>query len=494
MLKHFRNHMRWIMVTIALAFLLSTFMMYDSGSRRGNRGSTTEDGRIEDYTVVTINGTALMRSEMERMVSNYIQQSGMRDVKSTDIPHLYQAVLDNAVFQAELNKEAEARRFSASEEEITANINVMADSFPTREAYYQAVERSGVKMTDLRNDVKRQITMEKTMTSAMAVEPVSEDSVFEFYDAMKGLFYSKPKGYMFDVIQVSVDKTAYELRERVAADVEKWLEIASEDTYSPDVTRTTTEPLFFAEYAVSDDENISFMMDLGIGEVGPVTEIRSNDFMIAIKRENTEESFTPYEEVSADIRSMLEQQQQSAAYEKFQKDLVARAVVEIKDPSLFPLPESRDIESTLEDTESHEGHDHEENLVESADIIEGLTPLQTSDGTVSGSTTDTPVVPNPETSEPTTETPVVPDPETSEPITEIPVVPIPETSEPTTETPVVPDPEISEPITEIPVVPIPETSEPITETPVTTPETSNTTPETADNPPSPDNSADDIPE
>ena len=351
MLKHLRTHMRWIMITIALAFLLSTFLMYDSRSSRSSRRGVpppSEDGRIEDYAVAVINGNELKRSELERMVINYVQQSNMRELTSTDFPYLFQTTLDNAVFQTELNKEAEARKFDASEEEITAHVRALSDSYPTREAYYQALERSGVKMADLRNDFRRQIIVEKTIESAIGEHTISDDAILDFYNMMKGLLYSKPKGFTFDLIEVSVDKTANELQERIAANVENWKAIISEDEYSPDILRITDEPLFFSEMAISNDKDLYFMKDMKIGEVGRVTEVRSDDFMIPIKREDREESFTPFEETSSDIRSMLLQQHQRIAYEQFRNELISRAVVEILDPSLFPAPASPDVESSLE--------------------------------------------------------------------------------------------------------------------------------------------------
>ncbi|MCL1941272.1 MAG: hypothetical protein FWG09_04955, partial [Synergistaceae bacterium] len=208
----------------------------------------------------------------------------------------------------------------------------------TREAYYQALERSGVKMETLRSEFKRQIILEKTIDSVIKEQTVSEDAVLDFYNVMKGLLFSKPKGYTYDLIEVSVDKTARELQERVAANVEKWMEIVSEDEFSSDIVRITTEPLFFSEISISNDKDLSFMINLGIGEVGPVAVVSSNDYMIAIKREVKEESEMPFDDVSFDIRMMLEQQRQRGAVEKFRSDLKARAVVEIYDHSIFPAP------------------------------------------------------------------------------------------------------------------------------------------------------------
>ena len=351
MFKFLRNQMRWIMITIALAFLLSTFLMYDtrSGSRSSTPSGTSENGNILDYAVAVINGRNLMRSEMDRMVHDYVQRSNIRELSSTDIPFLYQATLDDWVFRLELSREVEARNIDVSEEEITIQVNNMADSYTTREAFQQAIQRSGIKMEDLRNDIKRQIITERTISSAIGAPTISEDTLVEFYDVMKGLLFSKPKGYMFDLVEVSVDKTAGELREKIAADLDNWREIVSQDDYSQDVVRISTEPLFFSEIALSSDSKLSFMVDLGVGEVGPVSEVSSNDFMIVIKRENMEESFTPYDEVSLDIRMMHEQQQQRAAYDSFRDALMARAIVEIKDASLFPATESPEVENESAD-------------------------------------------------------------------------------------------------------------------------------------------------
>ncbi|MCL1941396.1 MAG: peptidylprolyl isomerase, partial [Synergistaceae bacterium] len=328
MLKHLRTHMRWIMIAIVLAFLLSTFLMYDSG--RSRRGPAPDaDGRVQDYAVASINGRDLMRSELEIMVRNYVQQSNIRELTSADIPYLFQAALDNAVFQTELNKEVEARNPDVSEQEINLQINSMADRFPTRETFYQSMERSGVKMDDLRRDVRRQIATEKTVSGLLTVEVISDDALRSFYDVMKTFAFRVPKGFTFDIIELSEDKTALDLREKIAADSGGWLETISGHPRSSDVIRKTDEPVFFSEAALSEDKKLSYMISLEIGETGHVTEVSSSDYMIAVKRENREETVMPFDEVSFDIRMMLEQQQQRNALDKFRNDMITRAVLEI---------------------------------------------------------------------------------------------------------------------------------------------------------------------
>ena len=333
--------MRWIMIAIVIAFLLSTFLMYDRGSSR-REPSYNPDGSLQDYVVASINGRELMRSELETMIRNYIQQLNIRELTSEDIPYLYQATLDSAVFNMELNKEVDSRNLDVSEDEITFQVNVMADRFPTREAFFHSIERRGVKMEDLREDIRLQIKTEKTIANALGDQTISDEALFEFYDVMQALLFSRPKGFLFDLIELSNDVTAEDLRAKIADDSEKWEEIISEHPRSSDVVRRSPEPLFLSEFALSEDKNLSYMITLDIGEVGHVTEVGSNDYLVAIKRGDREASVAPFEEVSGDIRMMLEQQQQRSAFEEFRNDMISRAVVEIYDHSLFPDPATAD--------------------------------------------------------------------------------------------------------------------------------------------------------
>ena len=70
MLKNLRTHMKWIMITIVVAFLLSTFLMYEG--RSGRRGpSRSADGTMTDYEVAAVDGRPLMRSELENRLRAY---------------------------------------------------------------------------------------------------------------------------------------------------------------------------------------------------------------------------------------------------------------------------------------------------------------------------------------------------------------------------------------------------------------------------------------
>jgi len=79
------------------------------------------------------------------------------------------------------------------------------------------------------------------------------------------------------------------------------------------------------------------MNELEIGELSLVFEI-ADDFAVGIKSERVEESFVPFEDVSDDIHSLLQQQRWREAMNDFTAGLLDRANVVILDESLFPQP------------------------------------------------------------------------------------------------------------------------------------------------------------
>jgi foldase protein PrsA len=119
------------------------------------------------------------------------------------------------------------------------------------------------------------------------------------------------------------------------------------------VVNITTTPVFVPESAFSDDY-LAPMNSLKLGAVSSVFEISSNDFTVGVKNEAVNEKISSYEEVSADIRTLLQQQKERTALTNFSQGLLGRALIVIHDPDIFPsqteevLPVTEDIPSVTE--------------------------------------------------------------------------------------------------------------------------------------------------
>ena len=332
--------MKWIMVIIVVAFLLSTFLMYEGRSGRRSPGRNP-DGTMADYEVAQVNGRALMRSELERGLRNVLESLGRREVTSRDMPALYQAVFDEYVLESQIAREVEERGIHISDAEADLAVKAYADRYyPTREAFYQTLQAAGIKREDYRKEAARQLASQQLYQSAIGDVTVSEEEASRFYDSMKDIFYRTPEGFQVHFASYGSPEEAEAFRSRIVAG-STWDQAASEGrTVSQDVANVTKEPVFLPVTAFSSGM-FAPLASLDVGEVSPVFPISSNDFAVGLKVGHTDEQVRPYDDVSADIRLMLREQELRQRRDAFQSELMEKAQIVVYDTSLFPKrPES----------------------------------------------------------------------------------------------------------------------------------------------------------
>jgi hypothetical protein len=331
LMNRLRTQMRWIMLVIVLAFLLSTFLMYEPGSRGG--GSSSD--RREDYPVAEVNGKRLMRSELEQRVLLLLEQYGTGSVSSADMPYIYRSALEQYAMESQMAQDIRDSGITVSDAEAEQAMKQYADTaFPTREAFYQYLERSGIKVSDYKADIARQMAGERLMRNSIGDVTVGEDEAAAFYDSVKDLFFRRPAGFMVNFASFVSRDEAEKVRNLLLGG-KSWNEATSADAADPErALRITSEPTFVSDSAF--DNAFAPMKSDGIGVVSAVFELASNDFAVGVKTEAVEERVSSYDEVSADIRAIVQQQKEREALNAFTQDLLGRARVTVLDPSLFP--------------------------------------------------------------------------------------------------------------------------------------------------------------
>ena len=334
MLKNLRTHMKWIMITIVVAFLLSTFLMYEG--RSGRRGpSRSADGTMTDYEVAAVDGRPLMRSELENRLRAYLENSGLRNAASLDLPAVYQAVLDQYVLEQQLESEVKKADIAISDADAEQAMKAYADSaFPTREAFYAALERQGISSAEYKKSLARQLAVQQLLHMAVGDVTVSEDEAVKFYDSIKDQLFRTPAGVNLQVARFGASADAEALRASLQAGTD-WAQATSGDALaSMDVLSVTREPLFLPESAFTGA--LAELASLDVGAVSPVFSATSGDFSVAVKTELVSESIRPYEDVSSDVRAFLRSQEERRKLNDYEADLMAKAEVVIYDASLFP--------------------------------------------------------------------------------------------------------------------------------------------------------------
>ena len=337
MMKFLRTQMKWIMALIVIAFLLSTFFMYEGRTTRRTPGRNA-DGSMSDYEVANINGRSLMRSELEQRLRNYLSNYGSRSAESLDMPAIYKAVLDEAVLESQLTKELDESGIRVSDAEAEQAMKDYADRYyATRETFYQALANSGIKVDDYKRQLARQIATEQLFRNAIGEVVISEDQATQFYDTMKTLIYSRPEGFMVHMSDFNNNEAAEDFRAKLLAG-ESWDVIVSSDVLaSKDLINITRAPVFLPVSAMQSG-TLSVMASVDVGQPSEVFSVSSSDFAVGLKTSHVDASVSPYEEVSADIKNMLTNQEQRKRLSDYEASLRNKAQLVINDQELFTSP------------------------------------------------------------------------------------------------------------------------------------------------------------
>ncbi|MBQ3695204.1 MAG: SurA N-terminal domain-containing protein [Synergistaceae bacterium] len=334
MMNFLRKQMKWVMAIIVVAFLLSTFFMYEGRSTR-RTPERNADGTMSDYEVAQINGRSLMRSELERRVRDHLSNYNSRNLESLDMPAIYQAVLDQAILESQLAKEVDESGIRVSDAEADMAMKNYADTyFPTRETFYQALANSGIKVEDYKRGLARQMAVDRLLSNAIGEINISEDRAVEFYDTMKNLIYSRPEGFMIHAANFNKKEGAEVLREKLVSGGSWDVIVSNDELASNDLINITREPVFLPSTALTTGA-FSVLSSLDVGEISPVFEVTSSDFAVGLKTQRVEATVTPYNEVSSDIRTLLTQQEQRNRLTAYETSLRNKAQVTINDASLF---------------------------------------------------------------------------------------------------------------------------------------------------------------
>ena len=200
-----RNQVKWIMAAIVVIFVLSIFLMYGPG------GGGKSDGS-RDYAVAEVDGKKIMRSEIEAGMAQMVEQSQATEITSEDFPRLRQSVLDSIVVEAALKKEAEQKNIKVSGEEVQKVVTQIESQFPTKEAFMQYMEQTGVNEKKLKEDISGRLAQQKVLEGLTGSVVVSDDEVAKFYESTKDLFFRRPAGYNVNFASFATREQAQKAR------------------------------------------------------------------------------------------------------------------------------------------------------------------------------------------------------------------------------------------------------------------------------------------
>jgi parvulin-like peptidyl-prolyl isomerase len=350
MMRYLRKNVKSIMMIIVVLFVVSCFAGYGMYNSGGNAGAGDGEGAA-DYDVATVDGERIKRSRIETEMFQMIRNLGPQgqSISEDDYPSLRTAVLDQIAIASEMDKEVKARNIKVTDDEVNNAVKEIESSFPTRELYFQEMERAGLNEGKLKETIRTELARQKLFDQVTSPVSTDESELRSFYDMMKAYYFQKPEGFNVNLAHFPSEESAMQVRNAIEGG-KSWddaLEAVSVDVLNQ--TPFDSPVLIPMDQFTGEAESLK---DIPLDKISDVTRLTSDDFMLIIKRSKEEAGTATFDEVSADIEQMILGQKRQGLQSQFLKELRAQANVEILDETIFYKPETVRSDDVSDDVAS----------------------------------------------------------------------------------------------------------------------------------------------
>lgn len=200
-----RNKAKAVMVVVLVLFVLSSFAVYGLYF-----GSDKTSGGVKDYAVAEVNGSPIMRSDLERVVYNMAQQYKDEEITSKDILGFRKKALEVLVIQKEdiiiqnqIQKDIKSRKIKVDKDKVETGYAELMDTFPTREEFKVRIESMGITEKQIKDEIEQKLMKEKLWETIGSEIVVSDKEALTFYELRKKAVYGNK-----DYNEVSADVIA----------------------------------------------------------------------------------------------------------------------------------------------------------------------------------------------------------------------------------------------------------------------------------------------
>lgn len=289
--------------------------------------------------VAKVNGKDIKKGELmesAQMVQMRMAQAGQPVNPNAE---LYRRVLDQLIAINLVRQDAKDQGVNVSDAEVQQIIAARKGKFPSEEVYKKALAQAGITESQLRDQVRGQLTLQKYVETKLAPKAtVSDQAVRDFYDKNKDKM-QVPERLRLRHILIKVDPKApaadREKARQKAEDVLKRAKAGEDfgklaEQYSDDagsktrggdlgpVAKGQTVPQFeAAAFALKKPNDLSPVVESPFG------------FHIIQLVERMEPSTVPFDQVKDRIANLLKQQEVQKMFEDRATELRAKSKVQI---------------------------------------------------------------------------------------------------------------------------------------------------------------------
>lgn len=322
------------LLSVAIAALLSIFFNGDPAWTADQPSAPKEE------VAASVDGKTITRAQLEEAYLKWKKsaEAGGRPVPEDQIPGIKKQILDQLINKELLIAESLRQKVSIPEKEVEEAFARMKKSFPQEEAFAQALEKSGMKISDLEKEIRNQLAIRKLIESKTAGElKVTDEETHAFYDKNKEVF-KRQQEVRASHILVKVDNKAGLEADKKARDKidgilkrirkgDDFAAVAKETSEDPSASRGGDLGYFTKEKMVPEFSQTAFALQ--IDQTSEVVKSRFGYHIIKVTDIRPEE-YEPYDQVKSQIIQFIHRQERMKNLKEYVDSLREKANIQIK--------------------------------------------------------------------------------------------------------------------------------------------------------------------
>lgn len=294
----------------------------------------------DDSTIVTVDGTALTRAELEQSIDRMMQSGQARNIppqfQAQARQQMQQQAVQQFVVRTLLTDEAERQSITVTEEERTEMLERIASQLPEGVTLEDAARQAGGSVDQLKSEIEDEIRVRKLVESQIPQpEPATAEEIEAFYESQRQRFEAPERVHarhiLLKVEEDANDDAHAAARAKMAGYLTQLEEgadfaaLAREHSDCPSASEGGDLGTFARGQMVPPFEQAAFGQP--VGEVGDIVKTDFGYHIIEVL-EREEASVESLDEVKEQIGDHLTQQQQQSAMRDYLETLRAKADIQ----------------------------------------------------------------------------------------------------------------------------------------------------------------------
>ncbi|MGA1874067.1 MAG: peptidylprolyl isomerase [bacterium] len=354
----------FILIFIFFILSVSLFSCHSPSNQSQNDHETTtseparqkeEAGTVNGDAVATVNGTAILRSELERAFHFHSQQNQemMAQLPEEQKLRLRGMILNQLIETEILYQKGRESNITISDDEIKARLEHIKKQYPSEAEFADYLSKNKISMEDVIRDLNRNYVISKVVQAHISsvsadAKEVSDEELKRYYEENKAQFQEGEKvraSHILMKVDKSADAEAHASAKGKLAEIlqraklgEDFGMLAQQNSECPSSSRGGDLGFFSREQMVPEFSQTAF--SLKPGEISDIVQTQFGYHIIKVT-DAKPASFKSFEESKTQIKQHLSGGNKGTLIKDYIKSLREQADIKILVPELASILEEK---------------------------------------------------------------------------------------------------------------------------------------------------------